>query len=99
MTAADILDRWEPIKGVFGNKPMAWVRLLQIIQAGPEGIKLSVLYRGIHGQTTTTRQTVHKWQEAGLITIRQGRPKGGAQGRRPLILTATPKARRLLRLD
>ncbi len=100
MTAQDILSIYEPVRAVFNRRPAAWMKLVIIAAAKESGVKLSDLPRSDRNPQSpgNNLQMVRTWETAGLVTIRLLHRTNGS-GRAPLVITATPKAYKLLRLD
>lgn len=92
MTAHDILRHWRPISPVFGQRPSAWLALLEVCAAGEKGLSAADFARFKQGSPKWRR----KMCQAGILTTRM-RPNPGH--RSAVIYTATPKAYALLRIS
>lgn len=105
MTASQLATRiaksWERTRPVFarGNNSKginAWIDLVRIIAAGPQGIPMQQ-FRSKRN-SGRLRQQLDKWESAGLVILWHQIGDLASNGRRRLRIRATPKAITLLQL-
>lgn len=96
MTASQILNHWRAVSGVFRQKPISWLALLRIAEAGEQGISRTELSRS--KPCLRCKRSIKLWHEAGLITITPGAasPRGDNPSH---IVRITPKGMWLLRIN
>ncbi len=91
MTAAAILNRYRRIAPVIGFQASAWIVLLTICEAGPEGIDHAGLVKLLRGKPMQMAPTLRRWKQAGILVSGEVPPRRGKGGACRVIYMATPK--------
>jgi hypothetical protein len=95
LDAASILAAWLAVAPVL-KKQSAWLTLLRIAAAGPDGIMLAHLRQGTNFKDG--RKTLINWSRAGLISLHYSGPQRGLNASNTCHIVITPRGLRFLRL-
>jgi hypothetical protein len=96
MKASDILKPYRKAAPVLGYRANAWITLLTLLEAGPEGLTKAELmhHYSVFGDGATT--ALNRWQRKGLLTIQERKCRGGNGGRPASVYIATDQLRDFL---
>lgn len=79
MKASDILKAWRRVAPAFGYRSTAWLKMLQLVEAGDQGLTLRQLV-GCNSQVDAHWPWIRRAAKAGLVEIipnAVSRPGGG----------------------
>lgn len=96
MKPSDILKPYRKAAPILGYRANAWITLLTLLEAGPEGLTKAELmtHYSVFGDGATTALT--RWYGKGLLTIESRKCCGENGGRAANVYKATDKLRAFL---
>jgi hypothetical protein len=99
MKATDILKPYRKAAPALGYRANAWITLLTLCDAGPEGLSKADLmnHYAVRGDGSAT--ALKRWERAGLLTVHSAKAKGNRGGRSRHFYVATEKLHQFLRIE
>lgn len=96
MKASDILKPYRNVAPELGYRANAWITLLTLLEAGPEGLSKAELmtHYSIFGDGAHT--ALNRWKTKGLLTVHSRKCRGENGGNNANVYVATDKLRAFL---
>lgn len=99
MKAAEILNAWRRVAPAFGYRSTAWLKMLQLVEAGDQGQTLRQLVGDNSQQIATHWPWIRRAAKAGLVEIIPNAVPRTGGGRRAHLIKITALGKQALQVE